>query len=331
VVVGVVASGVATGLTVLVAQAPPERSRALLGTALFLGLAVSLPVAAMVAAAAMIAGVTGWLATIPAIVNGYWLGRERRAAMLALALFSAAAACAAALLAPSDRILEWLAWSQALPALALLFTGRIQFQRESALARFLLPGIAIGILSPLSLLAARSIVADAMSWHEAGVLQALWRVADWVCGVAGGFLAYHFLPRFAAAATRADLIKEMRRAAVAVLWPSAVAFGLAAIYQRELLALLYQDNVQTSTTAAALFFAGSLVRIVSWIGLFALYARHRTRAIALGELLSLPLFVVLLAVWGDRLTLEGAGAAWLLSFIAYAAFNCYWATRKSGV
>jgi hypothetical protein len=55
--------------------------------------------------------------------------------------------------------------------------------------------------------------------------------------------------------------------------------------------------------------------------LFALYAKRRTGAIAAGELLSLPLFALLLAAWPGRLTLEAAGAAWLAAYAAYAAFN----------
>ena len=77
----------------------------------------------------------------------------------------------------------------------------------------------------------------------------------------------------------------------------------------------------------ALLFAGSLVRIGSWIALFALYAALRTRAIAFGELLSLPLFAALAFAAGDALTLENVGLFWLVAFVAYTAFNC-WALRR---
>jgi hypothetical protein len=69
------------------------------------------------------------------------------------------------------------------------------------------------------------------------------------------------------------------------------------------------------------------VRIASWVALFALYAMRRTAAIAIGELLSLPLFTALLALSGERLTLELAGALWLLSFAVYCGFNL-WAVRR---
>ena len=59
---------------------------------------------------------------------------------------------------------------------------------------------------------------------------------------------------------------------------------------------------------------------------FGLYAARRTRAIAAGELLSLPLFALLALVLGERLTLEWAGVLWLGSYVTYALFNV-WALR----
>jgi hypothetical protein len=69
------------------------------------------------------------------------------------------------------------------------------------------------------------------------------------------------------------------------------------------------------------------VRIAAWIPLFGLYAASRTRAIAAGELLSLPLFAALCLAAGDRLTLEVAGALWLATYAGYGVFNL-WALRR---
>jgi PST family polysaccharide transporter len=195
------------------------------------------------------------------------------------------------------------------------------------LRRYLLPGLAIGILSPASLLVARAIVGEALSWHEAGVLQALWRVADWVCGLAAGVLSVYFLPRFSALRGSALLAVELRRAAFWTLVPAAAVFFLLYLAQRPLMALLYESDFGASDGAVALLFGGSVVRIASWIPLFALYAMRRTRAIAFGELLSLPLFAALCAAAGSRLSLEVAGALWLLSYAVYLGFNS-WAVRR---
>src|SRR6185503_3686432 len=161
----------------------------------------------------------------------------------------------------------------------------------------------------------------------AGVLQALWRLADWVAAVAAGTLSLVFLPQLAAARSGAEFNALLARAAKLVLVPSAIVFAAIYALHRPLLAILYEPSVVASDSAVALLLAGSWVRIVAWLPLFALYALKRTRAIAVGELLSLPLFAALVVAAGSKLTLELAAGFWLAAYIAYAAFNV-WAARR---
>jgi O-antigen/teichoic acid export membrane protein len=137
-----------------------------------------------------------------------------------------------------------------------------------------------------------------------------------------------YFAQMSAAHPRGELGAVTRAATRTVLAPAALLFVLLFALHRPLLVLLYDSSFEVSAGAAALFFAGGVLRIASWIPLYALYAMSRTRLIAVGELLSLPLFAALLAAWGDSLTLEGAGLAWLCSYAAYAAFN-YWAMRRA--
>jgi O-antigen/teichoic acid export membrane protein len=347
---GVALAGVGAGLSVLVAQtARPERQQLFLRRALFLGLAASLPVAiaagalglgfadllggdAISAHSVALAAAAGWIAVIHGLVNSYWLGQQRRDLMLRLAAVSAAMSLAAAAFAPRAFVTELIVLSQAAPALVLLLVphGAEAASREEdhALQRYVLPGLVIGILSPASMLVARGVVGETLSWHDSGVLQALWRISDWVCGLAAGVLAVLYLPRFAAAHPSPGLGPLVREAAVMVLLPSAVLFALLFAFHRPLLAALYVPSFEATPTAVAFIFAGSLARIASWIALFALYAAVRTRAIALGELLSLPLFAALVVAAGDALTLESVGVFWLVAFLAYTAFNS-WAVRRA--
>lgn len=113
----------------------------------------------------------------------------------------------------------------------------------------------------------------------------------------------------------------MRDAVKMTLLPSAIALGVLVLAHRPLLVMLYDADVQASDAAAGLYFAGSLLRIAAWIPLIALYAMRRTREIATGELLSLPLFAALSIAAGKHLSLEMAGVFWLLSYLAYVAYN----------
>jgi O-antigen/teichoic acid export membrane protein len=345
-IAGVAAAGVGAGLSVLVAQTrAAERQQLFLGRALRLGLATTLPVVIVVALfgwkftgggvareIVALAALAGWIAVAHVVVNGYWLGQQRRGLMLILATLSAALALAAAALAPAENLLEFLIASQAAPALALVFVLRRsqapQRADDHALQRYILPGLAIGILSPASLIVARNIVGESLSWHESGVLQALWRVSDWICGFAGGALGLLYLPRLAAAHGRPEFPKVVREAFIAVLLPSAALFAVMFAIHRPLLDVFYDSSFRASAVAVALVFAGNIVRIASWVALYALYAAVRTRAIAIGELLSLPLFAALLYAARERLSLELAGGLWLAAYLVYCAFN-FWALRRA--
>jgi O-antigen/teichoic acid export membrane protein len=275
----------------------------------------------------MLGALMGWIAVIPGLIASLWQGQQRRDLMLSLALGSALLGVAVAWLAPASHVLALLAAAQAVPAAIVLFIGRPadkagRFRsRSHPLRRYVLPSVAIGILSPASTLAARAVVGDALSWHDAGVLQALWRISDWVCGFAGGVLSVHYLPQLAAARERERFAAVLRTAAVRTLVPAAAVLALFFALHRPLLAALYDETFRTSSLAVALLFAGSLVRIGAWVAMFGLYALRRTRALALGEFLSLPLFAFFALAAGHSLTLELAGLFWLVAFCAYLAFN----------
>lgn len=327
---GAALAGVGAGVTVFVAQASnrDEQLAALRG-GMRLGLAVSLAVAILITPFAALGALVGLIMVIPGTLNAYWLGQQRRGAMLSLAAAFALLQLAAAAFAPRGVIVEALALAAALPALAgiLVMKDMRGASLGMPLRRYVLPGLAVGILGPAALIAARAAVGEALSWHEAGVLQALWRLADWVAAIAGGILSLVFLPQLAAAPSDAHFNASLNRAAKLVLIPSAIVFAAFYAFHRPLLAILYEPGVAASDTAVALLLAGSWVRIVSWLPLFALYALRRTRAIAVGELLSLPLFGVLVVAAGDRLSLELAGGFWLAAYAAYGAFNL-WAARR---
>lgn len=340
-------AGVGTGLAVYAAKSTErEQQLELLKEALRCGLTVSAAAAVVMAAAAMLfadtltggklppallafAAVAGCIAVIPGTVNLLWQGLQQRGRVLALAAVSAGLPLAVALAAPAWAMLACLVLAQALPALVLLaFPLRGVARTDHPITRYVLPGISIGVLTPASMLVARAAVGESLSWHDAGVMQALWRIGDWIGGFAGGLWAIYFLPQVAAAQGTEHFSALLRTALRVIVLPSAAVLAACFIWHRPLLAALYDPSFQAPDAAVLLFFAGSVARVASWIPLLGLYVLHRTRAIALGELASVPLFATLVVLAGERLTLELAGAFWLLAYCAYAGFN-YRALRRT--
>ena len=350
---GVAIAGIVQGLTVLVTQVRESRDeRNLLQSALKLGLGTSLAVALVVALAApvltawltqgkiepaliLLAACGGCLAIIPSTLSAYWLGKHQQQRMLGLAMLVSTVWLMVAVGAWMGLSLGGLMLVQ---CGALLLIGGViwRYIRKLAqaddrhadgaeffhkLVKFVPVGLAIGIMSPVSMLLIRGLLSGMLSWNDVGFMQALWRSSDWVTSTAAGVLSLVFLPRLSSTYGSAQFKSEMMRAAMVVLIPAAYLLLLIYFNQRAMLATLYDARFAVSNETAALFMLGCWVRIASWVFLFGLFATHRTRMIVAGEVLSLPLLVLLLWLFADGMTLERTALIYLTSYLVYLGFN----------
>src|SRR5450756_31781 len=126
----------------------------------------------------------------------------------------------------------------------------------------------------------------------------------------------------------------MTRAGVMVLIPAACLMLLIFFNQRAMLATLYDARFVVSDQTAALIMLGSWIRIASWLFLFGLFAAHRTGLIMAGEILSLPLYALLLWLVADGMTLERAALLYFVSYLVYLGFNAIallYSSRKTTI
>lgn len=349
---GVSMSGLGVAVTALVAQAHASERAALLRAAVWLSAATSgafalaafalwawSPRAIVPQAHQMLvpwAVLNGVVLVVPALWSAALVGLGRMAQAVALALGGIGCGLAGLWLAPQGQGLLGLSLAQSLFCLctgaAWLWRLRasvpLSSQRKAQLLRFVPAGLSIGLLSPLSLTVARLAMAEHLSWEAAGQVQALWRTTEWITITVSGMLGYYYLPRLSAAAgaARPALDLELSHALRHAVAPAAVALALAWMALPTLQAWLYTPQLAMPRAQAMPFVLGDAARLLSWVYLYALYAQTRSRAIAVGELLSLPLFAAALVVLGAGLTVSGAGWAWAGTFVAYAAFN--WAAAR---
>lgn len=355
-VVGVVAIGIGQGVTVLVArQAGGAERRRVLRAALWLGGAVGALVALAVAGVAAagggrlaawlpvapglaaLAALGGWFAIAPAVVSAGWLGRQRQDRVFALTVVLLAAPVAAALAggAPSALLVaQAVAHGLAAAGVALalragggsgdgLWAAWGPGGAGRPLLAYVPVGVAIAVASPLAMILVRGEVSAALSWHEAGRLQAILRVADWVTAIMSGLLATVALPRLSAAAGAGEA--EFRRVLAATARPllGATAALLLALWlvQRPVLVALYDERFAVPAAVVGTFFLGDGLRVASWVIVFALLARRATVWVAVGEFLSMPLFAGLVLAVGDGISLPRAAQLYLLTYAVYLAFN----------
>jgi len=338
----------------------------LIAALLALGLAgAHWPHGAAIGALAALAGV---LAVAGSTIVAYWLGRHQQGRVFWLTVVSLLPAVVVAAAGSSLAGILWAMVATGLVVSGLLaawlgqvggFRGDAGAKRHSAiffasvfsgglatlwrsapgsqLLRYLPVGLAIGLASPLSQVLARGEVSAALSWHDAGVMQAIWRSAEWVTAVMAGILSLVYLPRFSEAAAggaSAVLVTQLRSAGFRVLAATGVLLLLVWLNQGVVLTLLYESSVSASDRAVGLFLLGDFLRVGSWVILFGLLASRATWWVTIGEFLSLPLFAALVLVFSQGMSLERAGWLYLLTYGVYLAFNLVglWSVfrRRSG-
>ncbi len=342
VVSGVSLAGIGTALTVLAAGHPGADRYVWLKPALFISLVLSflaalagfllLPSRTLLPDQAPLFGpalLAGWLAVAPGLLIALLIGTGGAGRATILTLVSLLPPLGLLLAGPFDSPLSNLLAGQiafGLAALGFLMhfvrdRGPLSREQLGALLRFVPAGLAIGILSPATMAWARSEIGTSLSWHAAGQVQAIWRSTDWITAIMAGVLNAHFLPRLSAAANRAAFLAELRRSTLATVLPSLGLLFLLWLFLPEVLTLLYREDMRLDRNEALFFLLGDGVRVLSWVLLFGLFARHQSWAITTGEFLSLPLFALLLNLFAGQFDLFQAGWLWCGVYLIYTLFN----------
>jgi len=346
-----VGTGIGIGLTILTAQTASQRQLYLLIASCILGLIITLPLLILALIfhqeiarwtqlppiyyqAIIVAAVGGWLSTVAIQISAYFLGKEQHFKALLIMIASSLPALLT-LFIGSTLMLPNL---MQVTLLASVITGVIfiiwllvniyQMHNESPqtlirlrnaelkLRKFIGAGFAIGILTPLSVMIARSVIANDLDWQSVGIATALWRVSDWILCAAQAVLYFHFLPLLSKS-TSDQLLRRLIKVILQVFIPSVFVLLLLFIARQAVFSFLYSNQLVIDWEVCLLFWSGDALRILALIFLLALYILHRTKTISVVELFSQPLLALLLFL-GAASSLIWVGVAHLLTYAVYA-------------
>jgi len=278
---------------------------------------------------ATIAGIAG---AYLSLLNAWWSGKEERHRILLYVSCNASAIALTAWLSNSEEILTNLIISQAVIAMLLLVVSiKNSPQKSSAISntlfkkqidQYLVAGMVIGFMSPLSLLVIRYLLNQYGPPGAAGLIQSVWRLSEWVATPAATILAVYFLPKFSQSSHDDELFRQkIWEASKLLLSVSALAYLVIFILRYPLQNLLYSEEFHVPNYLLSMFFIGDWLRISSWIILFGFYARSSIRYIVIGEFLSLPLFAVLIYINRYQLSPTLIEELYVITYICYLIFN----------
>ena len=283
-----------------------------------------------------------WLGIGQMQLSALWTARGHLATVFTVTLALTAASLLAGVLAPAGELPLWLAASRALLVAALLALVWLGVRphvvspdwrhwsraHRAELSRFLWMGVAIGLLTPVGQMLARSSVAAQHGWEAVAAMQGLWRMGAWVGSVAAGLMALWLLPRWSRAG-RPPALATLLRDGLKVALPAWLCLLAVWWWQAPLATLMFDAGFAVSPLVAAGFLFGEAVRAFSWIFLFGLMASRRTLAVVLTEFASLPLFAALMWLVPTA-GLSEVGALYALTYCAYATAMALCFVRWSG-
>ena len=350
-----VGAGIGIGLTILTAQTAPPLQRFLFIASCVLGLLITLPLLILalifhqdIAGWAqlptiyyqelIVAALGGWLSTVAIQMSAYLLGKEQHFKALLIMIVSNLPVLLTlfiggtlmlpnlihiTLLASVISGLIFSVWFFAAAFQILKSHPQSRVHLCSAalkLKKFIGAGFAIGILTPLSVMIARSAIASDLDWNSVGIATALWRVSDWVLCAAQAVLYFHFLPLLSKSADD-KLQSRLIKVILQVFIPSVLALLLLFFGRQMIFPFLYSSQLEVNWKVCLLFWSGDAMRILAIIFLMALYILHRTKTISVVELFSQPLLALLLTL-GAAQRLIWVGAAHLFTYAIYALLCC---------
>jgi PST family polysaccharide transporter len=293
----------------------------------------------------VMAAMMGFLYVPAGLQMAWWLGISARGRVVSLLLALGLPPVVVVWVASSQLVLAALLATLCTTGLLALMLRRAVMQpiadvlherkrteTKSALAslkEFIPIGIAIGILTPLSVLTIRVVVGGELSWREVGYLQAIWRTSDPIVLLAAGAFNVWMLPRLSRLAHTPEFNQQLFRYGVRIALPA--AFGLLCLwFSREFIfALFYAPDFAVPAYTYGWFMLGDVLRVTSWIFLFGLFARGQARAVVITEFLSQPLFALLVWIYADGLTLNLVGQLYACSYLVYSSGTALAVLKRS--
>jgi len=226
---------------------------------------------------------------------------------LAAMIFAPCFALAATFLFVRQR--PWFSWRLLIPRLS------------SNLARKLF-GFAImtsvsGLLTPLTQLTVRNVIASELSIVDAGLWQGMWRLSEVYLSLFTTAMSAYFIPRFAellsASETKRELVTGLRSVA-----PAVAAVALTIFLLRDYVILgLFSPDFYRMRDLFLFQLLGDVLKITSWVFGFLVVAKRRWKIFIACEIAFSLVFICGVINFVQLFGLVGAAYAHALTYFGY--------------
>lgn len=213
----------------------------------------------------------------------------------------------------------WTAWL-ARRALQLRWrdlAGRLDRGIARSLGGFALMAATSALLAPLSHMIIRERLASLLGWEGAGLWQAMWKISETHLLLLTSTLSVYFLPRFSEISDGAELRREVLKGYRFVIPVVAVSASALYLLREPLVTALLSAQFLPLVDVLGIQLVGDALKICSWVMAFTMVSHAQTRTFVITELVFTGLLVALTLALTPRFGLQGAAAAYALTYAAY--------------
>ncbi len=201
-----------------------------------------------------------------------------------------------------------------------VFIGKIPSQQKHDMFSYLTMALTSAIVSPISIMIVRNIIAENSSWNEVGEWQAVWKISDVYLSVITLTLTTYYLPKLSAI-KEASLVKKEIFKTLRIVIPVLVLISIFVFIFRDfIILLLYTKEFYGARDLFIFQLMGNVLKIASWLVAFPMITKGRTKLYISSEIIfttSLVMFTYLLV---SAYGIVGANMAYALNFLCYLIF-----------
>ncbi len=174
-----------------------------------------------------------------------------------------------------------------------LWFGRTTKESKFGIRNFIFMALVSAILTPVSLMLIRNIVADNLSWEDVGLWQATWKISEAYLSVISMSLTTYFIPKLAGSNSKKEIKEEIKNA-LKIILPMCLTLCAIIYFLRDvILILLFSKEFSQARDLFSFQLAGDLLKVISWFFICLLIAKGKTKVFISNEIIYSMSFVML--------------------------------------
>ncbi|WP_305373328.1 O-antigen translocase [Photobacterium leiognathi] len=202
--------------------------------------------------------------------------------------------------------------------------GRTSKESKYGIRNFIFMGLVSAILTPISLMLIRNIIAGNLSWEDVGLWQATWKISEAYLSVISMSLTTYFIPKLTSFNSKKEIKEEIKNALKLIL-PICIILCLIIYIFRDLIVItLFSKEFYQARELFSFQLVGDVLKVISWFFICLLIAKGKTKIFILNEVIYSISFVMLSYFFVLFYGLKGVVISYfIVNLILLAGFTIY--------